>query len=190
MEYYNEDEEKSMLADRRVNSANPGRMGMLGQFTLIQFLNKAQVCLGTYKVKVDLGKAILERLDEEPLSTTLAKDRSLKHLTIDATSAAAVPTDGVTFDGSGANGINLAQVVQRLKHILGGLGDVLGDYVRADLNESVREIELLSTQLSEKYWAMLGVNMSDESSAMLMVLSQQAGGILGGFGGSSTSTTF
>ena len=189
MEYYNEDEEKGLLADRRVNSANPGRMGMLGQFTLIQFLNKAQVCLGTYKVKVDLGKAILARLDEEPSATTLAKDRSLKHLTIDAASTVAVPTDGVSFDGSGANGVNLAQVVQRLKHILGGLGDVLGDYVRADLNESVREIELLSTQLSEKYWQMLGVNMSDESSAMLMVLSQQAGGILGGFGGSSTSTT-
>ena len=183
-------EQEDVSTDRRVNSANPGRMGLLGQFTLIQFLNKAQVCLGTYKVKVDLGKAILARLDEEPLSTTLPKDRSLKHLTIDATSTGAVPNDLVTFDGSGANGVNLPQVVQRLKHVLGGLGDVLGDYVRADLNESVREIELLSTQLSEKYWAMLGVNMSDESSAMLMVLSQQAGGILGGFGASSTSPTF
>ncbi|HAM22680.1 MAG TPA: hypothetical protein DCQ04_10475 [Actinobacteria bacterium] len=189
MEYYNEDEGKNLLADRRVNSENPGRMGMLGQFTLIQFLNKAQVCLGTYKVKVDLGRAILARLDEEPGSTTLAKDRSLKHLTIDSTSIAVVASDGVSFDGSGANGINLPQVVQRLKYVLNTLGDVLGDYIRADLNESVREIELLSTQLSEKYWAMLGVNMSDESSAMLMVLSQQAGGILG-IAGSGTSTTF
>ena len=190
MEYYNDDEEKSMLADRRVNRTDPGRMGMLGQFTLIQFLNKAQVLLGTYKVKVDLGKAILARLDEEPSSTTLPKDRSLKHLTIDATSIAAVATDLVSLDGSGANGINLAQVVQRLKYILSGVGDTMGDYVRADLNESVREIELLSTQLSEKYWQMLGVNMSDESSAMLMVLSQQAGGILGGFGSASTTPTF
>lgn len=185
MEFLQEEE-----TDRRINTSNPGRMGLLGQFTLIQFLNKAQVLLGTYKVKVDLGKVVLARLDEEPSSTTLAKDRSLKYITIDATSTGVTATDSVTFDGSGANGTNLSQVVQRLKYVLGPLGDELGNYVRADLNESVREIELLSTQLSEKYWAMLGVNLNDESSAMLMVLSQQAGGILGGFGGTSTAATF
>ena len=183
-------EQQDESTDRRVNRTNPGSMGLLGQFTLIQFLNKAQLLLATYKVKIDIAKEILARLDEEPSSTVLAKDRSLKFVTIDAASTVAVPTDGVTFDGSGANGVNLAQVVQRLKHVLSAFGDSMGNYVRADLNESVREIELLSTQLSEKYWAMLGVNLSDESSAMLMMLSQQAGGIIGGFGSASTATTF
>lgn len=178
------------MQDSRINTSDPGRMGLLGQMTLIQFLNRAQVLLGTYKVKVDFGRTILARLDEEPGTNTLAKDRSLKFLKIDSTSEGAAATDGVTFDGSGANGANLPQVVQRLKYVLGQFGDVMGDYIRADLNESVREIEILSTQLSERYWQMLGVNLNDESGALMLVLSQQAGGILGGVGGVSAATTF
>jgi hypothetical protein len=157
------------------DSNNP--MGMLA---FVSFIRSAQSTIARYQQLDELAKDTLRVLDEEPTSTTVPRDYSAKYVTTDTTSAAATTTDGVSYDGSGANGANLAQVVRRVAYREARLGTTLGKFVRAQLNINLSELEHIKLQLDEKWWRLLGVDLSQNGLLMLIALKDGVGSILGG----------
>lgn len=156
---------------------NNNPMGMLA---FVSFIRSAQSTIARYQQMDELVKDTLRVLDEEPTSTTAPRDYSAKFVTTDTTSASASATDGVSYDGSGANGANLAQVVRRVAYREARLGATLGKFVRAAANANLAELEHIKLQLDEKWWRLLGVDLSQNGLLMLIALKDGVGSILGG----------